>query len=111
MPGQKFSRDSNAPRARLSIQYGQRAAATIGATRVRQLGVAFLQVFVPEGGGTKVANDAGDNLALIFDNESLAFLDGTGWIITKQAESVGNLEREGYTQHNFSITFTHDQDS
>lgn len=108
MPGHRFSRDDNTVYGRLSIQDGERGAAAIGGLRVRAVSVLFLQVFTPARTGTKVAKDAGDHFADIFDNQTVAFTDNTGWIRCGYVSGTGELERIAYTQTNWSLAIEQD---
>tara|TARA_R110000796_G_C14571530_1_gene435756 strand:- start:2068 stop:2499 length:432 start_codon:yes stop_codon:yes gene_type:complete len=109
MPNHVFDRPNDSHYGKLSIQQGGRASAAIGATRIRSVGMVSLQVFLPENSGEKIATDAGDNFATVYDNQTIALLDASGYIRMGFAEHLGSFPREGYIQHNFSATYEQDE--
>lgn len=109
LPNKTFSHPSSGIYGRLSIQQGERYSAAIGAARIRSIGVVYLQIFIPEGGGTKPGTDAGDAMAAVFDNRTIALLDATGFIRMGFAMSDGAISREGYEQHNYSAAYQQDE--
>lgn len=109
MPGKKFTRPNNELYGKLSLQFGDREAVAVGAKRVRIVGMLYLQVFVPEDGGDGPAGRTADHFASKFDNESVAFIDGSGWIICAHVSPMGAAERPGYQQHTYSVSFYSDE--
>lgn len=91
---------------RLSIQQGSVMPAMIGPGHTRSVGMVYLQVFIPEEGGTRAATLAADILSEALDRVQLA---QGGVEIT--FDLVGIMDagrREGYTQKNISCAFTRD---
>jgi hypothetical protein len=71
-------------------------------------GVLFLQVFQPEDTGTKAITDGGDHFASIFDNQTVALLDASGFIRCGFVSGTGQLTREGYEQETWALDFEQD---
>jgi len=110
MPGQKHDRDSGEPSAVLSVQFGTRSNEAIGGQKIRQRGFLYLQVFLPEDSGTKVATDAYDAFAAIMDNQTPAFLDATGYVHLQAVTSQPTGTRPGYQQFTWAAPFYADDD-
>ena len=108
MPNTKFDRPDQSPWARLTVIFGTRSNAAVGGTKVRQLGELYLQVFLPEDSGTKVATDSYDAMATIYDNKNVPFTDDTGFILTQAVTSRPTGIRDGYEQTTISAPFYSD---
>ena len=52
--------------------------------------------------------DAGDTLARIFDNKTIPFSDGTGYVICSAATPYETGVRDGYEQNTFGVPFYSD---
>lgn len=108
LPNKKLSRGENKAFARLSVAFSDRENAAIGGAKIRLRGLVYLQVFVPEGSGTKVITDAGDALAAIFDNRTIAHAEGAGKVITQAMVPHETGARDGYEQGTYSVPFYSD---
>lgn len=109
MDNQKFTQPVGAPWGRLSIMRGTRQPAAVGATKVRTIGVLYLQIFLPLQSGTAQADRAADALAAIFDYQSLPITGTSSYAVFETVSLEAAGEREGYQQHNASINFRVDE--
>lgn len=75
----------------------------------RGVGVAVLQMFVPEGAGTKIFTDNADRFANIFD--LLRLNDGTTYLHFDTAGVVDAGKTDGWLQRNVRVTFRRDNHS
>lgn len=94
--------------SRFSVMEGDRNNAAVGTTFQRTVGVMFLQIFVPEGEGTRSARQAADKMASFLDNQSIAVAAGQN--ITTRTVSLQDigLNRDGWYQMNASLEFWFD---
>lgn len=111
MPGQKKDRATGETYARLSIVMGTRTNEAIGGQKIRQQGVFYLQVFLPEDSGQKTAFDCYDAFATIFDNQTVATLDASGYVHCRAVTSQPTGSRPGYQQFTWAAPFYADLDS
>jgi hypothetical protein len=109
LPNKKKSRGESKPHARISIGWTGRVNAAIGGAKIRVSGLLYLQVFVPEGAGTKDLTDAGDALAAIFDNQTFPHLSGDGNVVCSAVVPHETGARDGYEQQTYSVPFYSDE--
>lgn len=102
-----FTTPQAAPWARFHTVEGERQNAAVGVEFQRSVGVIYLQVFLPEGSGTKTAYDAGDVFAAVFDN---ADFGAVGLQIICRTVSVQRIGKngEGWMQFNAWVTYQAD---
>lgn len=93
---------------RLTILEGTRMNASVGKEHTRTPGLLVLQIFTPDGSGSKTARAAADLMGEVFDNLDLP---GDGGIVFRVVsfESVG-LNKGGLYQHNASVEFYADSE-
>jgi len=108
MPNKKFARPDGKPWGRLSIVFSGRENAAVGGLRVRIRGMLYVQVFTPEGDGTKVLTDAGDALAAVFDNVTIPHATGPGNVVCQAVDISATGSREGYEQMTYAVPFYSD---
>lgn len=89
---------------RLTVLSGQADPLALGDQSVRLMGMAVLQVFIPETGGTRKATVAGDAFAAIFNRRQLR-VGATTTISFKTTSMIEAGGRQGYVQKNFSVQF------
>jgi hypothetical protein len=109
LPNKKMERGTSKPYGRLSVAFSGRQNAAVGGARVRIRGILYLQVFVPEGSGTRVLTCAGDTFASIFDNRALLHLSGSGTVDCAAMDIFATGLRDGYEQMTFGIPFYSDE--
>lgn len=102
MEGQKFDRPKTTW-GRWSVTFGQANQQSIGNSFTRVQGIAYLQVFIPEEGGTKAALDAATKLGLAMDR---LVLRAAPTFVHCQIVGVMNAGvSEGRTQKNIWLPF------
>ena len=92
---------------RLVILNGDSIPMALGDASVRHFGVLVLQVFTPEGQGTRPANLAGDAFSAIWNRRQLR--DGQTYLNFETMGVVDAGNRQGYLQKNFTVQFRHDR--
>lgn len=92
---------------RFVILQGQTDPLALGDQSTRTVGFAVLQVFIPEGQGTKQATDAGDAFAAIFNRRQIV-VNGTTTVSFQATSMIEAGGRQGYVQKNFSVQFRAD---
>lgn len=96
---------------RLTVIQGQPEPASVGTKHKRCMGTLVVQVFVPEGAGTRVSTDAAQLIAEQFDNQQLTATDGAGVITDvvffNTGESLAGA-RKGYQQRQITLNFRRD---
>lgn len=102
-----FDQPDGAPWARFFVRESDRRNATVTTAEQRTLGIAYLQIFLPEGTGTKKARECADKMIEIFENQHVA--DGAGDFIfrTVNLTTVGR-DPAGFYQMNATVEFQHD---
>lgn len=108
MPNRKLDRELSSPFGRLTVNFSGRENAAIGGRKIRLRGFLYLQVFVPEGTGTKTLTDSADHLAEIFDNKTIAFTGGNGFVICSAVDTAQTGVRDGYEQATLALPFYSD---
>lgn len=93
---------------RLTIQQAGRDNAAVGTGFQRTPGALYLQIFSPEDGGTRLARQAADKLAEVFDNLSFSFDGGDVIFRCVELVTVGKT-REGWYQQNAVVGFWFDE--
>ena len=104
LPNQPFKEPQSGSHGRLTIQFGARFPASVGAYRKRQVGVLHLQIFTPENGGTSAAAKAEDLLATIFDLKKILIEPGL-IVCFELVGNDGTGRLSGLEQTNVSVDF------
>lgn len=101
-----FKPVTGSPWVRVSIQGNLNNFASIGgpSIKVRRLGIVFVQVFVPEGTGTLVADQLADDIADALEAKQL--LTGETFQASTKTEAGAN---NGWYQLNVSTPFYFDE--
>lgn len=98
---------------RFSITYGENTPAAIGADHTRTLGIINLQVFIPEGQGTKPANLAADRLQSVFRFQRFTATEGSAKAYIEFEHGADGPTpkgtKEGFAQFNISARFRADE--
>lgn len=105
---QPFSNPKESAWARFHIVEGDRTNAAVGVDFQRSVGVIYLQIFVPENGGTKPATDCGDKLASIFDNADFGPAGLQIICRTVSLRRIGKHAEGGWMQHNAQVNYQAD---
>ena len=108
MPNKKNDRGVSNPFGRLTVNFSGRENAAIGGLKIRLRGFLYLQIFVPEGTGTKTLTDSADHFAAIMDNKNISFTDNSGNVICSAVDSVATGARDGYEQSTLALPFYSD---
>ena len=105
---QPFVQPVGSPWARLSITGGTDTGMDVGGDYGREIGILYLQVFVPEGGGVEPFNTSAALFASIFNLQTFNITNG--YIVFKRSSriAVGKDEATGMFQRNCSIEFRRD---
>lgn len=106
--GQKFTQPDGKIYGHFSVNQGSRNHVALGNCRVRNVGVATLMIFSPPQTGTASAEKAADLMASIFDDVTLNPEPGH-YITFQLVEFYPAGARNGYEQHNASVTFKVDK--
>lgn len=109
----KFDQPETGLWGRFSIREADRMEKSIGANDHRNVGMVYLQLFAPEGAGTKAIREAADLCATIFDGTQVArsWCDGhfrAASIRTIGLPSGGKKGGMAWYQINVSIPFQYD---
>lgn len=93
--------------ARFYLTYGQENPASIGQAFTRMLGFCGMQIFIPEGKGTKAANDAADAMTskLRFTRYPLDELGSELQMTTEVDGPTYKSTRDGMAQYHVTMNW------